>query len=173
MAARTDAVWLLLLRSASPIFPGVVKVVFGKEAFSSKLTVVKAVASGEVVAAITQHTFKEKKSWTTVQVAQDKHIELNSELVYMNHSCDPSVKIDCVSMQVVALRALQAGDEVTFFYPSTEWDMDQPFSCWCGAKACQKSIQGAKYLASNARDCFYLAPHIRDLIRQSSESGAA
>lgn len=27
-----------------------------------------------------------------------------------------------------------SGSIVTFFYPSTEWDMEQPFECRCGAK---------------------------------------
>jgi SET domain len=52
-----------------------------------------------------------------VQVGRNLHIELNSELVYMNHSCAPTVKICVETMTVVALVDLDVGDEVTFFYP--------------------------------------------------------
>lgn len=33
---------------------------------------------------------------------------------------------------------------LTFAYFSTEWDMDQPFSCQCGTERCIKTIKGAK-----------------------------
>ncbi len=33
---------------------------------------------------------------------------------------------------------------LTFAYFSTEWDMDQPFSCLCGTERCIRTIQGAK-----------------------------
>jgi hypothetical protein len=41
---------------------------------------------------------------------------------------------------------LRIGEELTFFYPSTEWDMDQGFSCFCGSKACLGYISGAKHM---------------------------
>ena len=49
------------------------------------------------------------------------------------HSCAPSVVLDTVARTVVAAHDLAPGDEVTFFYPSTEWRMAEPFPCWCGA----------------------------------------
>ncbi|KAI8057014.1 hypothetical protein BDF22DRAFT_740530 [Syncephalis plumigaleata] len=36
-------------------------------------------------------------------------------------------------MGLTAARDIASGEEMTFFYPSTEWNMDQPFDCWCGA----------------------------------------
>lgn len=33
---------------------------------------------------------------------------------------------------------------MTFAYFSTEWDMDQPFACLCGASQCLGTIRGAK-----------------------------
>lgn len=30
-------------------------------------------------------------------------------------------------------RGLAEGQDITFFYPSTEWDMAQGFDCACGA----------------------------------------
>ena len=36
-------------------------------------------------------------------------------------------------MRLTALRPISEGDELTFFYPSTEWAMAEPFECGCGA----------------------------------------
>jgi hypothetical protein len=100
------------------------------ENYSSKAKSNLKFAKGEVICNITQATHLLNPSWTTVQVSKEKHIELNSELVYLNHSCDPSIRIDVEKMQVVALKDLNVGDEMTFFYPSTEFDMSQGFKCW-------------------------------------------
>lgn len=56
----------------------------------------------------------------------------------VNHSCEPSAEMILVAgapdrWEVrVGPKALAAGDEVTFFYPSSEWDMAQGFDCGCG-----------------------------------------
>ncbi len=36
-------------------------------------------------------------------------------------------------VRVVRDRDLQVGDQLTFFYPSTEWASPRPFQCLCGA----------------------------------------
>jgi len=43
-------------------------------------------------------------------------------------------------MTVVAARDLAADDELTFFYPSTEWSMAEPFDCWCGAERVRRGL---------------------------------
>ncbi|KNE66063.1 hypothetical protein AMAG_10326 [Allomyces macrogynus ATCC 38327] len=145
-----------------PTHPALFKVVFGKQDFSSKLVTTRAFAKGEVVAKIEGTTFA-KKRYTTVQVGKDSHIELNSDLVYMNHSCNPSASMDTDQMAVVATRDLAAGDELTFFYPSSEWDMDQPFDCWCGAPLCIKRVQGAKHIPADVLSRYWVASHIKAL----------
>ena len=51
------------------------------------------------------------------------------------------------SLSIIASgRGLKAGEELTFFYPSTEWDMDQGFDCFCGSKVCLGYIGGAKHM---------------------------
>ncbi|MEO7120332.1 MAG: SET domain-containing protein-lysine N-methyltransferase [Ginsengibacter sp.] len=84
----------------------------------------------------------------TVQVNDDTHIILDPEyLQYMNHSCDPNVFFDTHNMQLSTLKDVAAGDELTFFYPSTEFAMASPFNCFCGANNCLHKIQGASYLS--------------------------
>ena len=49
-------------------------------------------------------------------------------------------------------KGLKPGDELTFFYPSTEWDMAQGFDCFCGAKTCRGFISGAKNMKKEQLD---------------------
>lgn len=36
-------------------------------------------------------TSAEEPTYATVQMGKDKHLNLNSDLLYINHSCDPSL----------------------------------------------------------------------------------
>lgn len=78
-----------------------------------------------------------------------RHIELNSDLLYVNHSCAPNVAFKVPSSghwTVEALQDLAEGTIMTFAYFTTEWFMQQPFQCLCGNKECLGVISGAKEL---------------------------
>ena len=102
-----------------------------------------------------------EKTYKTLQLGVDKHALLLDELVYLNHSCDPNVYFNNDAMY--AIKDIKAGDELTFFYPSTEWEMREPFDCWCKSPNCVKKIQGAKFLDKEVLLKFNLSPHIKDL----------
>jgi len=90
-------------------------------------------------------------------------VELNSALVFMNHSCVPSVEIDTDLMEVRVAKNqnLQVGDELTFFYPSTEWQMDKPFECLCGAgDKCLGTVTGATDISQQKLNEFFVNEHI-------------
>src|SRR5688572_26102552 len=102
---------------------------------------------GEVVIAFSAREVVSEANYLTVQVGLNRHILLYPEhLQYINHSCDPSVFFDTHAMQIVALKEIEEGDEMTFFYPSTEWDMAQPFTCFCGSANCLGEIRGAAHI---------------------------
>lgn len=46
-------------------------------------------------------------------------------------------------MNSIAVEDVRLGDELTFFYPSTEWKMVQPFACFCKSEDCLGRIDGA------------------------------
>ncbi|KAJ3158511.1 hypothetical protein HDU86_002736 [Geranomyces michiganensis] len=152
-------------RSADPKYPDIVRVERqgSQTEFKSRLVVLRPYAKGERIVAIEGHKDAVKR-WSSVQIDTDRHIELHSELVFMNHSCDPSANIETESMHVVAARDLKEGDELTFFYPSSEWEMSQPFACWCGAEKCIKQVSGAKDVPADGLANKYLTPHIRALL---------
>ena len=106
--------------------------------------------------------FVERPTYLSVQVADDRHILLAPEfLQYINHSCAPNTFFDTSNGEVVALRDIAPHEEITFFYPSTEWTMTQPFACFCGADDCLDQIQGAAHLPRKALARYRFAEHIQ------------
>ena len=80
----------------------------------------------------------------TLQVGADEHAEpMPFELRYVNHSCAPNVQFDVDAGVVRALLDIEPGDELRAFYPSTEWDMAERFTCRCNAVECLGVIGGA------------------------------
>lgn len=125
---------------------------------------------GEVIAEFWAGTIAAEPTYLTVQVDVGKHITLQPEfLQYINHSCDPNVFFDTTLMQLVALRELKSGDEMTFFYPSTEWKMTQSFNCYCGSSNCLGDIRGASYLSEDVTKQY----RFTDFIQQQLAKRAA
>lgn len=95
-------------------------------------------------------SFREKLDTPTqhsVQINEQEHILLQPEyLQYINHSCHPNVFFDTQRMEIRVLKDIQAGEQITFFYPSTEWKMTEPFDCSCNSEQCLGQVQGAAYL---------------------------
>lgn len=95
----------------------------------------------------------------SVQVGIDEHVHPDEDAVasrdltrfrwrFLNHSCAPTCRVD--GRRLVALRELAAGEELTFDYNATEWDLAEPFRCSCGA--CGGSIvRGFAHLDDRAR----------------------
>ncbi|KAF2226428.1 hypothetical protein BDZ85DRAFT_256149 [Elsinoe ampelina] len=124
--------------------------------------------AGSTFAKITASTPATTKRWSTVQTSQNTHIELNSALLYMNHSCAPSLEIDVKSMEVKVARNrdLSKGDELSFFYPSTEWEFDNPFKCLCGSDNCLGEVKGAKFIPKDELKRWFVNEHILGLKSQ-------
>nr|POF10150.1 hypothetical protein CFP56_79349 [Quercus suber] len=154
--------------------PDLILVELGKSDYSSRAVSLKSFDAGEVFSQITGTTSTSERTFATVQTGKDSDIELNTDLVFCNHSCDPSVVFDMHrgEVRVVDDRPLRKGQDVTFFYPSTEWDMRQPFQCNCGSPKCVGEIKGARYLSPEILDRYWLNPHIEELRRDASKSKA-
>ena len=106
--------------------------------------------AGETICKFSAATELENPTYLTVQTGINKHITLSPNfLQYINHSCEPNVFFNTSSMELMALKNISIGDELVFFYPSTEWDMTQSFQCFCGSSACLKEIKGAAYLSAD------------------------
>lgn len=129
------------------------------------LTTRRAYQRGAVICPIPSESLYSEPNQFTVQIGVDRHVEVK-ELASMNHSCDPSTILDTTRMLVFAARDLAAGDELTFFYPSTEWEMSSPFICLCGAPNCIHVVAGARFLPLSTLEGHFLNAHIRLLMTE-------
>ncbi|KAL8407625.1 hypothetical protein RB594_006450 [Gaeumannomyces avenae] len=113
-------------------------------------------------------------TYATVQIGRDRHLNLNSDLVYINHSCEPSLIFDTANLNILAgPKGLRPGDELTFFYPSTEWSMAQPFECLCGAGAsCCGLIRGAADMPPRQLAGRWVNGHVLDMMEERREASS-
>ncbi len=151
-----------------PELSQLLKVEKSTEEFGSGARSLVDLPAGSLFARITTAS-PARAAYTTVQVGENAHIELNSNLVYANHSCDPSLVFDMerFEVRVAPDRPLKVDDPLTFFYPSTEWEMAQPFDCTCGAaEKCRGWIGGAKFLQPEDMRNHYVNPHILKMMKK-------
>ncbi|KAI8931719.1 hypothetical protein NX059_011362 [Plenodomus lindquistii] len=144
--------------------------------FASRSVSLVTLPAGAIFARISSPT-PATVAYSSVQASKDLHIELNCDLVYINHSCDPTLIFDMQRWEVRVNpdreEGLKEGDELTFFYPSTEWDMAQPFDCLCKSKGCRGRISGAKDMKLGVLDEYWLNKHIEDMLAEKDKIGKA
>lgn len=135
-----------------------------------RLVVVRPVLGGERLFRM-EGERTPRPSRYSVQVGVNLHLDIGpgyamDEMLdrylwrFMNHGCDPNVRI--AGEDVVALRAIEPWEAVTFNYNTTEWDMAEPFQCLCGSPQCLGRIRGFRHLAAAKREELlpYAAPHL-------------
>lgn len=102
---------------------------------------------GQVIQNFDSKEVLDQPNYLTVQIRDRQHIMLDPEfLQYINHSCDPNVFFDTQKMAVIAIKNIEVGEELTFFYPATEWSMKRAFDCLCQSENCLGYIKGAAHL---------------------------
>ena len=79
----------------------------------------------------------------TLQIGPLKHLDVFPPGKYVNHSCSPNCGIKGQST-LVAMKPILKGEEITFDYVMTEWELSSPFNCLCGTKLCRGQVLGYK-----------------------------
>ena len=121
---------------------------------------------GELISTFSAGRIYKEPNYLTVQTGIDKHITLLPEfLQYINHSCNPNVFFNTATMEVIAIRDIESNEEFSFFYPSTEWDMAQPFICYCGTNSCLQNIKGAKHIPADIIKKYRLTQFIKEQLK--------
>ena len=145
------------------------------------LVATRAARAGEVVCPI-EGALVERPTRHTIQLDEAAHIEAAEELTleqmvlrypwrFTNHSCDPNARV--AGRSLVAMKPVRAGDEITYNYNTTEWELAEPFECRCGSPYCERTIRGFRYLSREERERIrpLLAPHL--LARMDATEDAA
>jgi hypothetical protein len=133
------------------------------------LRATSALAPGQTLCTFSAGDILHHPTRFTLQLDEDRHILLSPEpLWYTNHSCAPNVFFDTEAMEVVILTPVAPGDELRFFYPSTEWSMAEPFVCACGSPDCLGRINGAADLPDAVLERYRLTPYVARKWRERS-----
>lgn len=131
------------------------------------------IAQGAVVCALAWGPVSPRPTRWTLQLDAGVHAEPRPPaLRYVNHHCDPNVAFDLADGVVRALRAVAAGEALTAFYPATELELAEPFSCACGAPRCVGLVAGAVHLPGAVLAGHALSPLVA-AVCGAADDGAA
>ena len=111
--------------------------IFGKTIISNT-----SIPSGTLIYEIKDYEIKDTPNYQTIQIGKNLHLQDSGAISFMNHSCNPNCIIDTKLLGVYAIKNIIKGDELTFFYPSTEWILSQPFKCNCNYDNCIGYVDG-------------------------------
>lgn len=127
-----------------------------------------AIEAGEVLVTL-RPVFVDRPEMHTIQLDEHVHQAGTGDVDdYFNHSCDPNAYLDFQRLQFVARRSIAAGEELSFNYLTSEWDMAAPFTCGCGTAACVGEIRGYLHLTPAQREALasWISPYLQ---RRSGE----
>lgn len=165
MPPRSDRAGGLVLYSGRML-----KVIEQQGPYGKRLVSTTPFAAGERILAIDATERVAAPNYQTVQVDRDVHVMEHSCLIYLNHSCSPNVLLDTTALEARAARDIRPNEELSYFYPSTEWVMSQPFVCLCGSPNCIRLAVGARYLPLDVLSRYFINAHIRALAAECLES---
>jgi hypothetical protein len=122
---------------------------------------------GDVISPFHWEEIFAQPTYLTVQLTDNQHVELLPKLLECtNHSCAPNAFFDTTHKQLVCIKPILNGDDITFFYPSAEWEMDQAFVCNCGSTDCINVVKGAKFLPKNLLNKYQFTDFIQQKLNE-------
>lgn len=96
-------------------------------------------------------------------------LEHTDGIFAVNHSCEPTCGVRG-QMELVALRDLSPGEEITYDYAMTDVDNGditcQEMKCLCGTKSCRGIVTGRDWLDSDLQRKYagYFSTYVQGLI---------
>jgi uncharacterized protein len=132
------------------------------------------IAAGEIILTFTgpflnyeQALAKGEAQANTLQIDQDRYIDIDPPGLFTNHSCEPNAGVidDCI---LVALRDIEQDEEVRFDYSTTMSESNWTMVCQCGSHQCRGLIEDfhllpellkVRYLALGIVQRFIVAEH--------------
>ncbi len=86
---------------------------------------------------------------------------------FYNHSCNPNAGLNS-PISLVAMRDIEAGEEVCFDYAMSDSSDYDEFECHCGAPNCRKTITGRDWMLPELHVIYhgYFSPYLQRRINQ-------
>ncbi|HEX6270884.1 MAG TPA: SET domain-containing protein-lysine N-methyltransferase [Anaerolineales bacterium] len=100
----------------------------------------------------------------TLQVEEDLYLETPERLEpsdCFNHSCDPNVGFTG-QIGLIAMRDIEAGEELNFDYAMCDGTPYDEFDCYCGSESCRGRIKGTDWLRPELWERYdgYFVPYL-------------
>lgn len=143
----------------------------GSKGFGSFAT--EGIPPGSVIATFggTASTFDGLRRFSTERISRSIQVETDLFFVgpierepgdSINHSCDPNCGMRNAT-QVVAMRAISVGEELTFDYAMSDMAPYDEFDCSCASPLCRKRVTGLDWRlpALQERYAGYFSPYIQ------------
>lgn len=113
-----------------------------------------------------------------LQIDEDKFLESTAKFDdFLNHSCEPNCYIDWQRLNLIALKDIQEGEELTYNYCTSDWDdvnliKDCSFKCKCGSKNCIGEVKGFRYLSMKQKKEIqkFISPFLRNKFKQEQKT---
>jgi hypothetical protein len=103
---------------------------------------------GVVMTAAELRRLTREEQFYALQIENELHLVTPRDRVagadFINHSCEPNAGLSGAS-SLVALRRIEAGEEICFDYAMSDSHELMNFTCECGAPGCRKFIRGADW----------------------------
>jgi len=122
------------------------------------------IPEGKIIRHLNKENVSEEITYQSIQVGKNLHFLQDDFFSNLNHSCEPTTIIDTKNYVIIANRDIRPGEELNFFYPSTEWKMAQPFHCECGSENCIGYLEGAYNVSINCMQQHFINDHIKEEI---------
>ncbi len=129
---------------------------------------VREIKKGEVAIVGKPVSRGAERTWLSVQWDADTHLRMDEPFEVVNHSCDPNCGIKVNQFEgynLVAMRDIEAGEEITFDYCMTEWVIGAFTACHCQSEHCREMIYGGSRLSAEVMKKYegYTAPYYQSL----------
>lgn len=137
----------------------------------------RSIPKGEIIVTFVGDTMTKQEAWNRIdygiernddplQIGEAAFLDLHTPFVYFNHSCEPNALL-CSVADLIAIRDIAAGEELTFDYSSTvapdsDWDM----KCGCGTASCREVLGNVLSIPSERLKEYKNAGGLQDYIRR-------
>jgi len=142
-----------------------------------RVTAREAIGAGEVILPFRGVRVQEPTR-TTLQLSRSQHLDVPPGLTweqilddypwrFLNHSCEANGALR--DRELVAVHPIRSGEQITFDYNTTEYDMSTPFACCCGARGCEgQPVRGFRHLSRAEQES--LRPRLAAYLRRALEA---
>ncbi|HTO09897.1 MAG TPA: SET domain-containing protein [Myxococcota bacterium] len=125
---------------------------------------VLVVFGGEVVPAGRLEALSPAQRLLTLQVEEDLYLVSGHDgpADWVNHSCAPNSGLRG-QIVLVAMRALEPGEEICFDYAMSDGTPYDEFTCGCGADTCRGKVTGEDWTRPELWDRYrgYFSPYLQ------------